>query len=225
MQAETDYDGDAFMHDDIKAAYDEAERDEDKSMAADTENVEEGADSFIPTIPKFISGSEETLRANERGTAYHRVMECLDYNNVESFEDVQADIYRMLETERMSEVQINNINVKDIYTFVSSPIGKRVRAAAISGNMRREQPFVFEYDRQLVQGVIDLFIIEDGKIVIVDYKTDRVRKGEAGEKELIKRYSVQLDYYAKALSQLTGLEVKEKLIYSFTLGREINVGS
>lgn len=225
MQAEADYDGDAFMHDDIKAAYDEAERDEDKSRAADTENVEEGADSFIPTIPKFISGSEETLRANERGTAYHRVMECLDYNNVESFEDVQADIHRMLETERMSEVQINNINVKDIYTFVSSPIGKRVRAAAISGNMRREQPFVFEYDRQLVQGVIDLFIIEDGKIVIVDYKTDRVRKGEAGEKELIKRYSVQLDYYAKALSQLTGLEVKEKLIYSFTLGREINVGS
>lgn len=225
MQAEADYDGDAFMHDDIKAAYDEAERDEDKSRAADTENVEEGADSFIPTIPKFISGSEETLRANERGTAYHRVMECLDYNNVESFEDVQADIHRMLETERMSEVQINNINVKDIDTFVSSPIGKRVRAAAISGNMRREQPFVFEYDRQLVQGVIDLFIIEDGKIVIVDYKTDRVRKGEAGEKELIKRYSVQLDYYAKALSQLTGLEVKEKLIYSFTLGREINVGS
>lgn len=225
MQAEADYDGDAFMHDDIKAAYDEAERDEDKSRAADTENVEEGADSFIPTIPKFISGSEETLRANERGTAYHRVMECLDYNNVESFEDVQADIHRMLETERMSEVQINNINVKDIYTFVSSPIGKRVRAAAISGNMRREQLFVFEYDRQLVQGVIDLFIIEDGKIVIVDYKTDRVRKGEAGEKELIKRYSVQLDYYAKALSQLTGLEVKEKLIYSFTLGREINVGS
>ena len=225
MQADADYDSDAFMHDDIKAAYDEAERDEDKSRAADTENVEEGADSFIPTIPKFISGSEETLRANERGTAYHRVMECLDYNNVESFEDVQADIHRMLETERMSEVQINNINVKDIYTFVSSPIGKRVRAAAISGNMRREQPFVFEYDRQLVQGVIDLFIIEDGKIVIVDYKTDRVRKGEAGEKELIKRYSVQLDYYAKALSQLTGLEVKEKLIYSFTLGREINVGS
>lgn len=225
MQADTDYDSDAFMQDDIKAAYDEAEHDEDKSRAAGTENVEEGADSFIPTIPKFISGSEETLRANERGTAYHRVMECLDYNNVESFEDVQADIHRMLETERMSEVQINNINVKDIYTFVSSPIGKRVRAAAISGNMRREQPFVFEYDRQLVQGVIDLFIIEDGKIVIVDYKTDRVRKGEAGEKELIKRYSVQLDYYAKALSQLTGLEVKEKLIYSFTLGREINVGS
>jgi ATP-dependent exoDNAse (exonuclease V) beta subunit len=43
--------------------------------------------------------------------------------------------------------------------------------------------------------------------------------------ELIRRYQVQLDYYAKALSQLTGLEVKEKLIYSFTLGREINVGS
>ena len=114
-------------------------------------------------------------------------MECLDYNNVESFEDVQADIHRMLETERMSEVQINNINVKDIYTFVSSPIGKRVRAAAISGNMRREQPFVFEYDRQLVQGVIDLFIIEDGKIenrvfLAGRIKTKQREKQENGER-------------------------------------------
>ena len=45
--------------------------------------------------------------------------------------------------------------------------------------------------------------------------------GKAGEKELVKRYAIQLDYYAKALEQLTGKTVKEKIVYSFTLGKEI----
>ena len=48
-----------------------------------------------------------------------------------------------------------------------------------------------------------------------------IRVGKAGEKELVKRYAIQLDYYAKALGQLTGKTVKEKIVYSFTLGKEI----
>lgn len=53
-------------------------------------------EDFVPTIPDFISDKEETLRANERGTAYHRVMECLDYNKIESLDDVKADIKKCL---------------------------------------------------------------------------------------------------------------------------------
>ena len=41
------------------------------------------------------------------------------------------------------------------------------------------------------------------------------------EEELKKRYGIQLDYYAKALEQLTGKTVKEKIVYSFALGKEI----
>ncbi len=208
MQADADYDKDAFMPEDMKSIYADAKCDK--------------SEDFIPTIPKFISNEEEVLRANERGTAYHRVMECLDYSKIESLSDVKADIKRMVDAEKMSELQARNIKEADIYTYVSSPIGHRVKEAVMRGDARREQPFVFEYDRQLIQGVIDLYIIEDNKIVIVDYKTDHVRKNKAGEAELIKRYSVQLDYYAKALSQLTGLEVKEKIIYSFALGKQIN---
>ena len=43
------------------------------------------------------------------------------------------------------------------------------------------------------------------------------------EEELVRRYKVQLDYYAQALERLTGKTVKEKIIYSFTLNREISV--
>ena len=223
MQEDSDYDINAFMPDDIKAAYKEAGKDELEAADKITNQEKAEDEDFVPTIPDFISDKEETLRANERGTAYHRVMECLDYNKIESLDDVKADIKKMLDSEKMNSMQAGCIKAEDVYEFVKSPIGQRIKEAVKKNNVRREQPFMFEYDRQLVQGVIDLYMIEDDKIVLVDYKTDRVKKGKAGEQELIRRYSVQLDYYALALVQLTGLEVKEKIIYSFALGKQISL--
>ncbi|MCR5727155.1 MAG: PD-(D/E)XK nuclease family protein, partial [Lachnospiraceae bacterium] len=72
-----------------------------------------------------------------------------------------------------------------------------------------------------VQGVIDAMFIEDGGIVILDYKTDRANPGE--EDRLIKLYKTQLDVYAEAAERLMGLPVKEKLLYSFSLGKTITV--
>ena len=74
-------------------------------------------------------------------------------------------------------------------------------------------------EQVLIQGIIDIFFEEDGKIVVADYKTDAVKTPE----ELIQRYRVQLDYYAEALYRLTGKEVIQKIIYSFALDREIVV--
>ena len=71
----------------------------------------------------------------------------------------------------------------------------------------------------IVQGIIDLFFEEDGEIVLLDYKTDRVRT----EEELTGRYRIQLEYYQEALAKSLGKHVKEKLIYSFALGKEIRV--
>lgn len=69
----------------------------------------------------------------------------------------------------------------------------------------------------LVQGIIDVCFEENGELVVLDYKTDRVRKAE----ELREKYHAQLDYYAEALEQLLKKPVKEKIIYSFTLREEI----
>ena len=172
-------------------------------------------------VPRFITGEEKKLASNERGTAYHRVMECLDYSRSINIDGVKQDIQQMLDTGRMTRIQAESINPYDINTFVQSEIGQRVSKAEQSGKAKREQPFVFECDGQLVQGVIDLYIEEEDGIVIVDYKTDRIRRDKSGEDELVKRYAVQLDYYAKALEQLTGKKVKEKVIYSFALGKGI----
>ena len=206
MQAEDDSEENAYMDESVKAALKKEECDETNSI-----------------IPKFISGEEVKLAANERGSAYHRVMECLDYSVSVNLDGVKADINRMLETGKMNKLQVKSVNPRDISTFVQSDIGKRAASAVNSGRARREQPFVFEYEGQLIQGIIDMYFEEYGELVLIDYKTDRVDKSTAVEQELVKRYAIQLDYYAKALAQLTGKCVKEKIIYSFALEKGIIV--
>ena len=71
----------------------------------------------------------------------------------------------------------------------------------------------------MVQGIIDAYFYEEGKIILVDYKTDRVSPGMEGK--LLEKYRVQLTYYAKALEQLTGVPVAEQYLYSFAVQKEL----
>ena len=85
---------------------------------------------------------------------------------------------------------MNGFHIKDIWNFVETPLGQRMKAASEKRLLFREQPFVIarkasELDPQwrceenvLVQGIIDAYFIEDEEIVLVDYKTDFVRRGE-----------------------------------------------
>ena len=71
----------------------------------------------------------------------------------------------------------------------------------------------------LIQGIIDAYFEEPDGLIVLDYKTDKVNNG----KELAEKYQEQLRYYAKALEQMSGKKVKEKIIYSFTLKKEIYI--
>ncbi len=69
----------------------------------------------------------------------------------------------------------------------------------------------------LVQGIIDVCFEEDGELVVLDYKTDKIWS----EQKLLDKYQSQLEYYARALEQITGKKVREKIIYSFTMQKEL----
>ena len=94
-----------------------------------------------------------------------------------------------------------------------------MKRAYFKGQLYREQPFMFSFDGLLIQGIIDAYFIEDEKIVIVDYKTDRVDDPQ----ELADRYHVQLEYYAKALKAMTDREVSELVIYSTRHKCSVNI--
>ena len=71
----------------------------------------------------------------------------------------------------------------------------------------------------VVQGMLDIAFVEDGGVVIVDYKTDR----GVDEAEIIRRHSEQLGIYAKAMEKCTDQPVKAAYIYSLSLKKEIKV--
>ena len=207
-----------------------------KSYHEDTD-IEEAVyfePDIVPLIPRFMEEkreSEEEFTGSARGTAYHRVMECLEYNKTDSAKQLREQVTALVENKKLSEAEADCVRISDVQIFIESELGQRMKGAALSGNLFREQPFVISrsaaeideswdpQERVLVQGIIDAYFMEEDEIVLVDYKTDRVRRGE--EQKLIDLYHTQLEDYAQALQRMTGRKVKEKYIYLFTLKKAI----
>lgn len=144
-------------------------------------------------------------------------------------EKLAAALHSFLQAEaacgRLSEEYLQAVREQKILRFLCSELGWRMWKAHREGNLYREQPFVLGIDAKrlggdfpdretvLIQGIIDVFFVEEDGLVLLDYKTDSVRS----MKELWNRYETQLEYYEEALVKLMGLPVKEKILYSFHL--------
>ena len=189
---------------------------------------------IVPLIPRFVEEKKEEgdeFTGSARGTAYHRVMECVEYNKTDSTEQLKEQLHSLVQNKKMSAAEAECVRISDIRAFVECDLGQRMKKAAVAGRLFREQPFVISrsaaeieetwdpQERVLVQGIIDAYFLEEDEIILVDYKTDRVRRNE--EQMLIDRYHTQLEDYAQALQRMTGRKVKEKYIYSFTLKKAI----
>ncbi len=145
--------------------------------------------------------------------------------------DLYGRIRSLLEKEvaamHLSQEYFDALNLKKLVVFMESEFAWRMWAADRRGELYREQPFVLgvgaervsvefpEEETVLIQGIIDVFWVEDGRIVLLDYKTDVIGSAE----ELRNRYETQLIYYQEALERLMGMKVQDKVLYSFYLQR------
>ncbi len=202
---------------------------------------EEREEEFTPLLKGMPdeSGKDGVSAGAARGTLYHEVFEKLryegDYSSKEKAkQSVREDIEGLIAEQFLEKDITKTVSVNDIAEFCMSGIGKRMIGACKKGKLRREQPFVYglspeeyrhyskteeETDMVMVQGIIDAYIDDEDGITLVDYKTDKVY-GNAAE-ELVTKYRVQLELYAKALERITGKKVKEKVIYSVSAGIDI----
>lgn len=173
---------------------------------------------------------ERMDRAAERGTAYHRVLELLDLTKIGGLQDVVSQIAAMVSDQKIAESAAKKVCAHGILTFAESSVGRRMAEAQQKGCCYREQQFVMGLPARemglgdsdelvLIQGIIDAYLKEEDGLVVIDYKTDHILPGQ--EDLLVKRYKTQLDYYQKALEQMTGQAVKERIIYSLELQKEI----
>lgn len=184
---------------------------------------------FASSRPAFMSSGG--LTPAQRGTATHKFMQFSDYAAARA--DIESELARLVDGGFLSEEEGKAVNVSAAKRFFMSSLAERIFA---SDNVMREKKFAalfpakFFYpeltgeaaeEKIVVQGIADCVFVEDGKLVIVDYKTDTGVDAEA----LLDRYSAQLEIYREALSQALGMPVKETLLYSFFMNSTVKVGT
>lgn len=184
---------------------------------------------FASSRPAFMSSGG--LTPAQRGTATHKFMQFSDYAAARA--DIESELARLVDVGFLSEEEGKAVNVSAAKRFFMSSLAERIFA---SDNVMREKKFAalfpakFFYseltgeaaeEKIVVQGIADCVFVEDGKLVIVDYKTDTGVDAEA----LLDRYSAQLGIYREALSQALGMPVKETLLYSFFMNSTVKVGT
>ena len=140
--------------------------------------------------------------------------------------EVGAQLSSMVEKEQLTVAEAETVNVKAICRFFRNTVGKRMLGNSC---VRRETAFNIEIklneiykklpddlyvnETMLLQGVIDCWFETWDGLVLLDYKTDYVPPG--GSSQIKERYRIQLDYYTRALEQITGKRVVEKYLYLF----------
>lgn len=182
-----------------------------------------------PYVPAFMEGKAEVNQGALRGTAMHRLMECYDFTKMpdcsdEFAENIKKQLTGLVQMGKVSEDMQKLIRIPSVELFLKSQLAPRMKAAAMRDDLFREKPFVMgnhemEEEMVLIQGIIDVFWVEEDGIVLLDYKTDRVDNAT----RLRDMYKEQLDLYAEALERIFPLPVKEKYLYSFRLNQAIEV--
>ena len=190
----------------------------DKGNTEEKQQAKEKLDS--PLIQKMKAEGKNIGAAI--GDSYHHALAFYDYSK---------DISQL--SEFLSPEENCLLNQEKFQKFLDSPLGQLFAKAYKENTLYREQHFMQEVEYEklfpedggdnvekvILQGIIDAFIMEEDGIILVDYKTDRVKDGE----ELRNRYQKQIDLYSEALEQILGKKVRRRVLYSFSLGEEVDL--
>ena len=199
---------------------------ESKASVSKLANSAESAKYAFKNEPEFMCNGG--LTASGKGTAMHK---CMEYFDFAMHSDIEAEIERLYEWQYLSETERNSLNIEALKTFFASDIFSRMMNSSL---LKREMRFLtevnakkispglddrFSNEKIIVQGAVDVCFAEADGIVILDFKTDRVNSPDA----LKKAYSEQLNIYASACEKIFNMPVKQKIIYSFSLGSTIEI--
>ncbi len=170
----------------------------------------------------------DMLTGAQYGIAVHTVMEKLDFKNVSSAFDIETKLCEFKESGVLSSIEAQSIKADNIYAFFESSLGELIKSAdeiskevmfAININAGEVQKDYSGSAQVMLQGIIDCLVIKDGEIYIIDYKTDKVTTFD----DMIKKYKIQLDLYAKAAEKIYKMPIAKKLLYLFDKNKAIEV--
>ncbi|MDR0426233.1 MAG: UvrD-helicase domain-containing protein [Clostridiales bacterium] len=161
------------------------------------------ADEAAADLPRagYAAGGETDDRAAARGTAYHRVMERLDF--AKPFERAFSDAVGGL-----AEGEAASVDKGEIAT-AHRVIGRLVK----NRTYFREIPFILSEGGRLIQGIIDLLIADEKSCTVIDYKTAKADTITAGH------FDAQLGMYGRAARKILKKEPEKLYVYAFGTGK------
>lgn len=197
-----------------------------KRAASQVDENSFDSEYFASSKPAFLYN--DGLTAAQKGTATHTFMQYANYEK--AAQSVQDEIERITSLGFITQNEAKAINASAVKKFFESDLYRRMEKSKL---IMREKKFTvsvplcqiypelgdFKGERVLLQGIADCAFLENGKLIVVDYKTDGLKTQE----EFIEKYSSQVKTYKTALEQCTDYEVAQTLLYSFKLGKEIDV--
>ncbi len=168
----------------------------------------------------------------EKGTIVHFLLQLATPGEINSVESVERLVESLISKKILTSRQAECIEPDKVFAFFSGELGQRMKTAV---RLEREFSFYTEAkvneiykdctssEKILLQGIMDCFFVdENGKVVLLDFKTDRVR---TREEALIraKKYTVQMKYYKKALEEILEKEVDECWLCFLECGENIKI--
>lgn len=164
--------------------------------------------SELPSRPAFME--EHAMTGAERGTIIHRILSLIQLDVLKSHteEGLWQELRRLEESNCITTEENNVVNHHDLLHFFQSDLGQRMMNSPL---VRREWSFNLRLkENTLLQGVIDCAFEENDGWILVDYKTDHI----TDEQAFVQRYTMQLNWYARALETITRKPVHEMWLYA-----------
>lgn len=198
-----------------------------KISASALNESDTGFTFFATAKPAFLGKGGMTPAM--RGTVTHRFAEVCDFAAAKV--DLEQEIERLKTRGFLSEEACEMLDREALQAFFQSSLFERMQNADAlyreqkftvffpAGEVQSDLPKDFSSERVLVQGVIDCIFLENGKLVLVDYKTDRTKDEDA----LKERYKKQLAVYKRAAEEMFGLPVEAAILYAFSMKKEVRV--
>ncbi|MDO4173351.1 MAG: helicase-exonuclease AddAB subunit AddA [Eubacteriales bacterium] len=178
----------------------------------------------------FFEREARGLTPSEAGTAHHLFLQFCDFARCESDEGRRAELERLRRKRILSDTQADAIRLEHIAAFFGSELYQRIRTAE---QVRREWKFSilvpakdyypeaadFAEENVLMQGVIDCLVETEDGLLIIDFKTDRVKRQWAAKRA--EQYRGQLAAYCRAAHTVFGKPVAGCALFFLHCGATI----
>ncbi|MFD2116132.1 helicase-exonuclease AddAB subunit AddA [Paenibacillus yanchengensis] len=174
--------------------------------------------------PAFMA--EQKLSPAEIGTAYHTFMQHVDFTQGDDPTRLEQQLQYMITNRLLTAKHASHIALATIAQFINSDLGQRLKRA---NWLQREVPFSYmlpanraypkvpyaddREERVLVQGIIDCLFEDDGRIVLIDFKTDRIANNQL--EDVVERHRFQMELYAEAIAAIMGQPLAEMHLFFF----------